>query len=694
MKILSKVLAAALAAAALGACTSHDSYVKADQAALGRVVVYRNGIAYYERRASVDGDQLALQVPADKVDDFLKSLTVADAKTGESLPVSFPTAGVPAQAGTNLIDMVVQLPSKGHHDLVLTYITEAPAWKSSYRVVVADKGMQLQGWAIVDNTSGEDWNDVKVGVGSSSALSFRYDLRSIRTVQRATLESEKRFAVAPPTGESTYGGESPEAVVAQLDDKDIPRPAGHPDLVQRELAASVDEPQAAPAAATRGLDRLAAKAPAPPPDAYNAMADAKVDQLAQQLNATPAQDVTIEGYAQAGDADPAAQSLDRANLLRNRLIEKGVAPARLKAVGRGNVAGQAGVRLVAEQQKTPPGATPEDNGAPVGESHFESALPMTVARGTSAMVAVVDQAAEGETVYLYNAESERGNEKYAFKSVRLRNPTDSTLESGPVTVYGDGRFIGEGLTDPIPPHSNAIVPFALDRQVVVERTSDTADHMNKLITLSRGVLTAEVQHVNTTRLSVTNRLPTPVVVFVRHTVRQGWTLTRSPDVFERQGDAHLFRVEVAAGKTVPVEIDEATPLTRTVDLRSDAGVEFVRAFLSQPEAEAAFAEPMKKLLALHAEMADHQAAIDSLHERIDEYRSRSDELNVQIVSLRAVKAGGALLAHLQAKMADMSDRIQKATIEVVDHREQMMLARVRFLDGVSELTLAPRVAMK
>lgn len=46
--------------AACGA--QHATFVKADATALGRVVVYRNGIAYYERRASVDGDKLTLRV--------------------------------------------------------------------------------------------------------------------------------------------------------------------------------------------------------------------------------------------------------------------------------------------------------------------------------------------------------------------------------------------------------------------------------------------------------------------------------------------------------------------------------------------------------------------------------------------------------------------------------------------------------
>src|SRR3954464_376828 len=88
--------------AALTGCASTSSFVHSD-ATLGRVVVYRNGIAYFERTAHIDGDSLRLAAPADKVNDFLKSLTVVDAKTGEPAPIAYPTTQQSNEAG--LIDM-------------------------------------------------------------------------------------------------------------------------------------------------------------------------------------------------------------------------------------------------------------------------------------------------------------------------------------------------------------------------------------------------------------------------------------------------------------------------------------------------------------------------------------------------------------------------------------------------------------
>src|SRR6185369_15390119 len=108
--------------AALTGCAGTSSYVHSD-ATLGRVVVYRNGIAYFERTAHLDGDSLRLAVPADKVDDFLKSLTVTDARTGEPAPIAYPTTARNSETG--LVDMKIALTGPtSSHDLKLSYVTE------------------------------------------------------------------------------------------------------------------------------------------------------------------------------------------------------------------------------------------------------------------------------------------------------------------------------------------------------------------------------------------------------------------------------------------------------------------------------------------------------------------------------------------------------------------------------------------
>ena len=68
---------------------------------------------------------------------------------------------------------------------------------------------------------------------------------------------------------------------------------------------------------------------------------------------------------------------------------------------------------------------------------------MPVSISPASVVSILRSQTDGEVVYLYDAESERGNDHFAFRAVRFRNPTDSTLETGPVTVYGSERFIAD-----------------------------------------------------------------------------------------------------------------------------------------------------------------------------------------------------------------------------------------------------------
>ena len=733
---MKKVFAGLLLSAAVAACgPKHASFVKVDDVALGRVVVYRNGVAFYERRATVTGGILTVSVPRDRVDDFLKSLTVVDAISGKPLPVSIPRQ----QTGdsTNLV-MKLQLPPEaknGKAEVVLTYVTESPSWKPSYRVVVGDKGkVMLEGWAIVDNTSGEDWKGVMVGVGSSSALSFKYDLWSVRQVQRETLQAEEKFAVAPPTGVSPYGGAKPAdqagaPLVAELGDDEIRRPAGHPEDAKakrvateevgggEDFDAQMDAPSVASAGASARPSAHREPQPSPPPgraggrrprleatrdtttgglaarDQRVAVGDQKMRAIAQGLLHSD-KDIVIEGYGDANKPDAQLHANDRANIVRNQLIDAGVAPARIRIVTHIDPGNAERVRLVAQAPSPAQTANGAGKGGaadleaePVGESHFENPMPMTVEKGSSAMVSMVRAKTDGEVVYLYDSESERGNEHFAFRAVRFTNPTDSTLETGPVTVYGNERFIGEGLTEPIPPKSTAVVPYALDRQIVVERSETEDNKLSRLVTLERGVLTAEVQHVRHDKLTLTNRLPQAAKVYIRHTVNKGWKLIDAPPAFERTGDAHLFEVDLKAGETRDVEIAEATPMERTLDLTADVTMDMMKVYVESAVGTPELKAQLEKVLQIHRKLIDLSEEQTSMHRRLDEYRERMDELHGQILTLQAVKTGGDLMTHLKDKMKDISERVQKATISLVDDEEKIMLTRVRFQDAIAELTL-------
>jgi hypothetical protein len=697
---------------ALLGCASTASYVHSDDTTLGRVVIYRNGVAYFERTARVDTDVLRLAVPADKIDDFLKSLTITDLKTGQPAPVAFPSAAPTAKDG--LTEMNIQLSGPRPHQLKLTYVTEAPSWKPSYRIVLGQGGkVEFQGWAVVDNTSGEDWTRVKLGVGSSSALSFRFDLRSLRTVTRETLQSNDLFAQAPPMGGAAFGqapASGPQRVLGELTDgaiarNDAPQPVT---VSSSELPAEKDGKRPAPAKARAKGGGWPAQAPAPPAGAKRAGGgpiggDLGVDigRLADSIRSSNNQ-VVIEGYADDSDRDKSDASLTRANRVRDQLIRNGIDPSRVVAQAQGQRPGRkAGVRIVEgapmDQQKQEPSASGEGKPAPapsslepIGTSHFESPTGMTIARGTSAMISIFSTSAEGEVVYLFDPESPRGSSSFAFRAVRIKNPTESVLESGPVTVFGDGRFIGEGLSEPIPAKSTAFVPFALDRQVVVESKPAERDEISRILAVQRGILTTEVQHVRKVAYTLHNRSSEPASIYVRHTVAPGFKLKLPTSKAERIGGAHLFRVQAAPHASAELVIEEATPVQRSIDIRSATDLASVRVYLASGRAVEPLKSQLEALSKLQQEIGNTEQKVATVREQMQAYRTRMDELHVQIVTLRAVKTGGPIMKNLEKKLTEMSDRLSQATIDLASLEEQLLVKRIRLQDGIAELTLEPK----
>jgi len=91
-------------------------------------------------------------------------------------------------------------------DLIASYMTPSPVWKSSYRLLFPQEGQPtLEGWAIVDNTSGDDWNNVRLSVVSGLPISFVTQLYAPKYVTRPNAELADNQAAAPTVFQGAIG---------------------------------------------------------------------------------------------------------------------------------------------------------------------------------------------------------------------------------------------------------------------------------------------------------------------------------------------------------------------------------------------------------------------------------------------------------------------------------------------------------
>ena len=95
---------------------------------------------------------------------------------------------------------------EGNRRVRVGYLLEAPLWKTSYRLVL-EEGQEhfLQGWAIVENTTDEDWREVSLSIVSGRPISFIMDLYRPIYVPRPTVQAETYSSIAPQRYEEDLG---------------------------------------------------------------------------------------------------------------------------------------------------------------------------------------------------------------------------------------------------------------------------------------------------------------------------------------------------------------------------------------------------------------------------------------------------------------------------------------------------------
>jgi archaellum component FlaC len=100
--------------------------------------------------------------------------------------------------------MTISTAGEGERNLLVSYISEVPVWKSTYRIVIPNEGKPLlQGWAIVDNTVGEDWKNVELSLVAGAPQSFVQELSQPYYTRRPVVPLPENAMITPQTHEAT-----------------------------------------------------------------------------------------------------------------------------------------------------------------------------------------------------------------------------------------------------------------------------------------------------------------------------------------------------------------------------------------------------------------------------------------------------------------------------------------------------------
>jgi hypothetical protein len=113
--------------------------------------------------------------------------------------------------------VVIDFEGKGDRRVRLGYVIETPVWKTSYRLVLPSDPLgkpTIQGWAIIENQSDNDWGDVQLTLVSGRPISFIQNLYQPLYVPRPVVQSELYASLNPQLYDEGIGAR--EKDVAQF----------------------------------------------------------------------------------------------------------------------------------------------------------------------------------------------------------------------------------------------------------------------------------------------------------------------------------------------------------------------------------------------------------------------------------------------------------------------------------------------
>jgi hypothetical protein len=607
-----------------------------------RVVVYRNGVAYFERAGHVDKDRVSFKMKQEEVGDFLATLAVMEQGDSSVRSAAFPLKmddddakpGKKTDPAHALRTVTLALDGRSH-DLQVGYVAAAPVWRPTYRLVMQANGQaSLQGWGIVENLSGEDWTDVKLALVAGAPIAFDAQLGTPVIPERPIVTDQGEVIVAVPKSETSVEQEK------DMDHDGVPDTADAPAPVAKSAAA---DPSPVPGT------------PPPPPPSVQA----------QQM----------EGRLKGEGAGAAATGAD----FRKEAPRRTTTPGYVQPSATRNVKSLAAV------------ATQGGNHA------YEMPTAITVPDKSATMVLLLEQRVRGESIFLFAPDDGIPDSSgHPFHVARFTNGTVGTLERGPIAVFQQGAFLGQGMVDPTAPGATTTVPFALERAIGVTKHTKTDVQGSRLSKIENGALWLEHDYVLKTIYDIENGGNEVAKILVKHPRSSETRLFQPPTGTEDNlgSGSALVPGTVAAHGKQSIVVDERSATAEYSDWFSEAANTAITAYIADSHSNK---DVVQKLTAAWPTRALIVAETDQRQKLQGEMSALAEEAQEKRSDLRAIeknKTAEALRKRLTDRLAAIAARQDTLTAQFIQVGQELSEVGIAWREAIRSIKLTEVPAPK
>jgi hypothetical protein len=552
--------------------------------------------------------------------------------------------------------MTISATGAGDRDIFVSYISEVPVWKSTYRIILSAKPIEkplLQGWAIVDNTVGEDWKDVQLSLVAGAPQSFIENISQPFYTRRPVVQLPPSVMLTPQEHEGTVSGvgtDSGGGIGGGTVGKLGQGAAGATSL--RGTVTDMTGAVVPGARVTVRNDETGAS--------QTTITDARgIYQFYNVPTGNSALFVDSPGFKRF-DLTNFYIGVGRSNEIDAKL-EVGAAEESVTVQGNATSiqTSESDVSEVASKQRV------EAEGKDLGD-YFEYNIkqPITIGKNQSALVPILQARIEAEKVSLWNEDS-----KEIRRALWITNSSGLTLDSGTFNILDGDTFAGEGLIETVHPAERRLISYAGDPalRIVMEEESSTkpATHVR----IAKGIMILTREQRDSRKYTLHNSDTQPRQVVIEHPARDGWKLADGAKPEETTESFLRFRVDVGPDKTEELKIEEYHPEDTQYEL-TDLDDNTVTLIGQQNQITPALQEVFRKVLAQKNQVSNFEAQINSRKAEVDSIGKDQARVRENMKVLKGSPEERALLQRYTHQLDSQEDRLNTLAKEIADLQAQ------------------------
>jgi hypothetical protein len=591
--------------------------------------------------------------------------------------------------------MVVSTAGTGERSLFVSYISEVPIWKTTYRIVLNSKtgaNPLLQGWAIVDNTVGEDWDNVELSLVAGAPQSFIQNLSQPYYARRPVVALPGAMTTTPQTYESMLipGGARLTGTVTDPSGAAVAGASVKAFDASGALAGETST-NAGGAYELRGLPEGALRLEV----TSQGFGRAVIAGVASSLTKPAQQDVRLQ-VANAADvisvAAPAAQTESGAlsmvpgagsggSLGSGAQLGGRVGSGHGAGFGPGAGGGVGGGFYNVDEARAR--AEAAARARELGDL-FEYKLkePISIPKNRSALVPIVQSTVQAEKVSVWN---EQAGLPRPQRALWITNSSGLTLDGGSFSVLEEETFAGEGTFDPIRPNEKRLVSYATDLALNVNSTEGREQQRVTRVIVSHGMMIHKSEVREKKTYTFRNEDSSPRTVIVEHPVRSRYELRGAAQPAETTAAWMRFRLDVGSKQTQSLTVEEARPIDVTYALTNISSAQ-VATLVEQRSIDKSVEEALRRVLA-------QKDVIDGLEQqntaREEEKQRIFDDQQRLRENLKALKGSAeerALVERYTQQLNNQETRLESLRKEIAETAAKQQSAQAALDRMIAELS--------